>query len=321
MLYLRIVLGGTIFLVFFNMYTAYLRALGDSKSPLYILVFCTLLNIGLDLLFVLRFQLGVTGVAVATVIAQAVSAALCFLYTRRNVPLLSTKRLEVDRELLRAILRYGAPAAVQLSLVTLANLSITRLINSFGSAAMAAITAASRIDQLAIMPVSNFALALSTFVAQNMGAGLEGRARQGLRSSLLCMVVLSAGISAVLLAFGPRLVSLFLNENEERSGEILRVGLNYLNIIVAFYFAFGVLFAFNGFFRGVGDAVIAMVFPVSSLGIRTLSAYALVEYAAMGPEALAWSIPVGWVLCSLASWAYYKKRLWTGKAIVQTPAA
>ncbi len=138
-LYTRIVMAGMVFPIFFNMYIAYLRALGDSRNPLYILIFCTLLNIGLDLLFVLQFGLGVAGVAIATIIAQAVSVFLCFVYTKRSVPLLRAERGGFDRVLLSAILKYGTPAAIQLSLVTLASLTITRLINSFGPAAMAGV--------------------------------------------------------------------------------------------------------------------------------------------------------------------------------------
>ncbi len=316
-LYTRILMAGVAFPIFFNMYTAYMRALGDSRSPLYILIFCTLMNIGLDLLFVLRFGMGVFGVGVATLCAQAASAALCFVYARRRIPLLNAGRLAVDRDLLRAILRYGSPAALQLSLVSFANLTITRLINSFGPAAMAGVTAAARVDQLAIMPVSNISMALSTFVAQNMGAGQERRARKGLRLALLYMLALSVLTTLCLIARGPQLISLFLNENEAGTPEILRVGLEYLNIIVSFYFLFAFLFAFTGFYRGVGDAVIAMAFPVASLTVRTVSAYMLVAWAGMGPEALAWSIPVGWGLCSLVSYFYYKTRLWRGKVVVR----
>ncbi len=314
-LYTRILLGGAVFPVFFNMYTAYLRALGDSRTPLYILMFCTLLNIALDLLFVTRLRTGVAGAAAATLVAQALSAALCFLHARRREPLLRAARGEFDPALLRAILRYGFPAAIQLSLVTLAGLTVTRLINSFGADAIAGITAASRVDQFAIMPVATLSMALSTFVGQNMGAGKEERARRGLGLSLLFMVGLSLAISAALFPFGPQLVAFFLEENGAETAGILRVGVKYLNILVAFYFLFGVLFAFNGFLRGAGDAVMAMVFPVASLAIRTAAAYALVGYAGMGPEALAWSIPIGWGLCSLASWRYYRKGRWRGKVV------
>lgn len=315
-LYLRILMGGMVFPVFYNMYTAYLRALGDSRSSLYILICCTMLNIGLDLLFVVQFHMGVLGVAVATVIAQSVSAILCVLYTIRYVPLLQIEKIIFDRELFGNVLKYGTPAALQLSLVSFANLTITRLINSFGTTAMAGITAAAKIDQLAIMPVSTINMALSTFVGQNMGANQEERAKRGLKISMLLMLGLAIFTSVLLILFGSPLISLFLDKKEVGSVEILTVGLSYLNVLVMFYFLFAFLFAFNGFFRGVGDAVIAMVFPVASLTIRTISAHLMVSMAKMGPEALAWSIPIGWGLCSLASWWYFQKRLWVGKIII-----
>ncbi|WP_024292786.1 MATE family efflux transporter [Lacrimispora indolis] len=316
-LYLRFLMGGMLFPVFYNMYTAYLRALGDSRSPLLILILCTIINTVLDLVFVMQFHMGVLGAAVATLIAQAVSAVLCYLYTLHKVPLLHVTSLTFDPKLFTEILKYGTPAAIQLSVVSLANLTITKLINSFGAAVMAGITAAAKIDQLAIMPVSNVSMALSTFVAQNMGAGQEDRARKGLRFAIVMMVVLAIFISVVLISLGPWLISMFLNRKDINAGIIAEVGLNYLNIMVIFYFLFAFLFAFNGFFRGVGDSVMAMVFPVASLFVRAVLAHLLVLFAGMGPEALAWSIPVGWALSSLAAWIYYYKRLWGGKMLVQ----
>jgi Na+-driven multidrug efflux pump len=200
-----------------------------------------------------------------------------------------------------------------MSLVSLANLTITRLINSFGPAAMAGITTAVRIDQFAIMPISNISMAMSTFVAQNMGAGLEKRARKGFHSAVIYMLICAVLMSAILMAFSHQLIALFLDRGDANASEILRIGGEYLNIMVVFYFLFAFLFAFNGFFRGVGDAVMAMVFPVFSLTVRALSAYGLVGFAGMGPEALAWSIPIGWGLSSGISWIYYKKQLWVGK--------
>ncbi len=316
-LYLRVIMAGMIFTVFFNMYTAYLRALGNSHGPLYILIFCTLLNIALDLFFVLFFRMGVFGVALATVIAQGCSALFCFLYTKKQAPMLNVSKLCFDSSLMRLMLSYGFPAAIQLSLVSLAQLTITRLINSFGTAAMAGITAASKIDQMAILPVSNFAMALSTFVGQNIGASQEGRARKGLRSALIFMLLLSALISGILLFLAPHLVTFFLGKGNSDTSNIILVGTNYLNIIVRFYFLFAVLFAFNGFFRGAGDAVMAMAFPVSSLAIRTGAAYVLVYFAGMGPEALAWSIPIGWGLTGMGSGIYYKLNKWQGKGIIR----
>jgi len=312
-IYLRIIMGGMVFPVFYNMYIAYLRALGDTRRPLFILIFTVCLSAALTFYFVINLNMGVAGAAISTIFSQMVAVILCFLYTRRYVPLLKVNKLEFDFKLFRTILRYGIPSALQMSFISLATLFITRLINFFGPSAMAGITAVTRLDALAIMPVATLGMASSTFVAQNMGAGIENRAKKGFHLSLLYMLLISAILSTVLLVFATPLISLFLNQGDGNSPEILRIGQSYLSVIAMFYFLFAVLFAFNGFFRGTGDAIIAMVFPMSSLTIRTLSAYGLVHFAGMGPEALAWSIPIGWGICCIASFVYYKKRLWTGK--------
>ncbi|MCL2125604.1 MAG: MATE family efflux transporter [Oscillospiraceae bacterium] len=320
-LYMRILMGGIVFPVFYNMYTAYMRALGDSRRPLYFLICATMLNIALDLYFVIGLDLGVLGVAVATVTSQMVSVVMCVVYATRKIPLLRVSKLEYDSRLFRLILRYGTPAAMRLAIVSFAQLTITRLINSFGTAAMAGITAATRIDQFAIMPVSNLSSALSTFVAQNMGAEKEDRALKGFRSALISMLVCAVFMSIVLMIFSHPLISIFLKQGDIDTPEILRIGGEYLNVMVVFYFLFAILFSFNGFFQGVGDAIMAMAFPVVSLTIRALSAYALVGFVGMGPEALAWSIPIGWGLGGLGSWIYYKKRLWVGKTATQAMSA
>jgi len=316
-IYMRVQMGGLVFPIFFNMYTAYLRALGNSRSPLYILIFSIVLNGILNILFVVVLGFGIAAVAIGTVISQATAALLCYFYIRRKVPLLHFKKLIFDKNLFGSILKYGAPAALQMSIVSLAHLIITRLINSFGAAAIAGITAASRVDQMAILPISTLALALSTFVAQNMGAGVEDRAIKGLKTATIYMLLMAVVISTILVFAGPWSIYMFVDQADPNMAEILRTGQEYLRIMVVFYFLFAILFAFNGFFRGAGDAVIAMVFPVASLTIRTGSAYALVYLAGMGPEALAWSIPIGWGVTGAASWVYYKKGLWKGKIIVK----
>ena len=316
-IYMRIMMAGVIFPVFYNLYMAYIRALGDSLRPLYFLICASIINIFLDLFFVLVLNMGVAGVAIATIIAQMISFLLCIIYTYRSIPHLQVRKLVFDSELFKLILKYGTPAALQLSLTSFAMLTITRLINSFGSAAMAGITAANRIDQLATMPVSSLSAALSTFVAQNMGAGLEDRARKGFHTGLISMLIYSVFISTVIMVFHNQFISMFLNPNDVNTPEILRIGGSFLNILAMFYFLFAFLFGFNGFFRGVGDAVAAMALPVFSLAVRTAAAYSLVIFAGMGPEALAWSIFIGWGISSLAGFIYYKKRLWVGKVAVK----
>ena len=313
LLYLRIAMGGMVFPVFYNMYIAYLRALGDTRRPLFILIFTVLLNTVLTLYVVIILEMGVAGAAISTIFSQLVATVLCYLYAHRYVPLLKVSKLRFEFKLFRTILRYGVPSALQLSFISLASLFITRLINHFGPAAMAGITAVTRIDALATMPVATLGMALSTFVAQNMGAGIEERAIKGFKVSLGYMLLVAVVISVILMAFAPELISMFLSPGDVNSAEIMRVGHSYLSIMVIFYFLFAILFAFNGFFRGAGDAIIAMVFPIISLTVRTLSAYGMVFLGGMGPEALAWSIPMGWGLCCVASFFYYKKRLWVGK--------
>ena len=316
LLYLRIIMAGMVCPVFYNMYISYLRALGDSKRPLFILIFTVLLNAAMDYYFVVTLDMKIMGAAIATVISQLVAVGMCILYTHRFVPLLRVEKLLFDMELFKLILKYGIPAAIQNSLVTMANLVITKLINSFGPSAMAAITAVARIDALATMPVSTLSMALSTFVAQNMGAGIEERAKKGLRTGMAFMIICAVCMSALLIVFAPAIIDLFLDRGDANYKDIMDIGHEYLNTMVIFYFLFAFLFSYNGFFRGVGDAVIAMVFPVASLIIRTISAHIFVGAIGMGPEALAWSIPLGWLISGIASVIYFKKRLWVGKMAI-----
>ena len=314
-IYQRILLACMVFPIFFNMYMSYLRALGDSRGPLFILICATLFNVVLDLWFVVGFEMGIAGAAWATVIAQALAAVLCWVYAKRRAPLLRVKKLLFDRPLFRSILRYSIPAAIQMSLVSLASLTIMRLVNSFGYISTAGYTAAQKIDSIATMPLSNISMATSTFVAQNMGAGLEERAKKGFRTTMVLMVGLSLFISALAMLFGKPLITLFLDAAATDSTAILAVGTEYLSIIVSFYGLFAIFFAFNGFFRGVGDAVIVMALTITSLSIRALAAYFLTWQFDMGAEAVAWSIPIGWGLCSFVCFWYYRKCKWAGKAL------
>ena len=313
--YMQIIMAGIIFTVFYNLYTAYLRALGDAKTPLYTLIISSVLNIIVNIILVVIFGYGLRVTAATTVGAKALATLLCFIYVRYRQPLLRIKKLAFNKEMLKIILKYGIPAAIQLSIVTLAGLTVARLVNSFGSAAAAGITLAGKIDQIALMPIITISAALATFVAQNMGADQDERAVEGFKIATTQMFILAVIISICLFLITPILFRLFIYSGDPNVVEINFVGQSYLRIMVIFYFLFAFLFGFNGFFRGAGDAVIAMAFPIISLAIRVASAYALVYWANMGPEALAWSIPIGWSLSSILSYIYYKKGLWKGKIV------
>jgi len=316
LLYMRMMIGGLIFTVFYNMYTAYMRALGETRRPLYILMFSVVLSGILTVYLVGVLNMGVFGAAVSTLFSQLLAAVLSYIYTRRKMSMLIVEKMEFDFQLFVQILKYGAPAALQMSVISFAHLLIMRLINSFGHAALAGITAVGRIDSLAIMPVATLSMAMSTVVAQNMGARLEDRAIRGFKIGAMYMLGYAVVISAILMIFAPQLISMFIDQDDAYLAQIITVGQQYLSIMVIFYFLFAILFSFVGFFRGVGDAMMAMVVTIISLTIRTASAYGLVLFAGMGPEALAWSIPMGWGISGIICWVYYRKRRWVGKVAV-----
>ena len=316
--YLRIlIMGNTILGLIYNLFAAYLRALGDTRGPLYILMASVVLNLFLTLLFVVTLDLGVAGAAWSTILSQAFASILTYIYALKCAPVLRLSGLVFDREIAKSVLRYSIPAAIQFSLTSLNSLIIMRLVNSFGLSAAAGFTAAARIDQFAMLPMMSISVAISTFVAQNMGAGLEDRAKAGFRSSFLFMAVIAVVSSVAIRIFGYSIMALFVEPTAMYSPEIIRIGAEYLVVIANFYILFAIFFAFNGFFRGVGDAVIVMILTVTSLTIRTVSSYLLAHFTDLGPVAVAWAIPIGWTLCGIYCCIHYKKRLWDGKMQVK----
>jgi len=316
-IYLRILMGGNIFGLIYNLYAAYLRALGDTRRPLYILVFSLVLNLSLTLLFVLLLNLGVAGAAWAIIAAQLSAAVLIYIYVLKCAPILKIKTLVFDRSLVKSVLRYSIPVAVQLSITNFASLIIVRLVSSFGSAAIAGFSAAVRIEHFMTLPISTLSLAISTFVAQNMGAGLEERAKHGFRSSILFGAGLALCLTGVVMLLGQNLIAMFVDASDPDSAEIIRIGTEYMLTLAVFYVTFAFFFGFIGFFQGVGDAVIAMVLPITSFMLRASCSYLLAHFTDLGVTSLAYAIMIGWTFCGLFSLFYYKKRFWVGKMVVK----
>ena len=314
-LYLTIIMSGITFPVYFNMYMAYMRALGDSKSPLYILLFSTVLNIVLDILFVAGFGWGIAGAAIATIISQALAMVFCIWVAVRKIDLLRIPKMVLDKTILKLILTYGIPTSIQLSITSLASLTIMRLVNSFGAIAVAGFSAGIRVENFALMPLSNINTAISTFVGQNMGADKEARAKEGLWAGMKLMIIISIVTSALLLIFSSTFMAQFVNEGDINAAAIIHEGTLYLSIISLFYILFGIFFAFNGFFRGAGDAIIIMILTITSLTIRTVSAHLIAAHTSMEIVAVAWSIPIGWGLCGFFAFVYYKMGWWKGKVV------
>ncbi len=312
--YLRVIVWGGVFNVLYNAYTAILRGMGDSKTPVLFLAAAALSNIVLDLIFVVQFRMGVKGVAIATVMAQAISAILCVVYSSVKIPILRLrlKELTFDKEMFRHIVSFGVPTAIQQSIVSLGMMSVQGLVNSFGSVTMAGYTAANKIDSFAMQPSMNFGNALSSFVGQNVGAGDFERSQKGLRETLKMSVAFCVMASVIMVAFSHQLLSIFMDEGNEA---VIAVGAEYLTVMASCYFLMATMHAFSGFFRGTGYTRMALYMSITSLGVRIVTSYALAPV--IGASAIWWGLPVGWLTTVLLGMYAYRQGKWKNFALVK----
>lgn len=303
--YLWIIFWGILFTFIYNFYAALLRAVGDSVTPLWFLSLSVVLNIGLDLFFILTLDWGIEGAAAATVIAQGAAALGIVIYTYRKRPELKIRRDEIylDRATLKEITEFSTLTCVQQSVMNLGILMVQGLVNSFGTVVMAAFAAAVKIDAFAYMPVQEFGNAFSTFVAQNFGARKRQRIRRGIRQALLITCLFSLTVSLLIFFFAEPLMLIFVKPDEV---EILRIGAQYLRIEGAFYALIGILFLLYGYYRSVRMPGMSVVLTVLSLGTRVALSYALASLPAVGVTGIWWSIPIGWFIADLVGIVYYK---------------
>lgn len=311
-LYFNIYAGSLVFMFGYNATSAILRGLGDSKTPLFFLLISTILNIGLDLLFVIVFHWGVAGVALATAISQGVSFFLSVWYLNKYHQLIrfSITGISFDRTIFRQSLRIGIPTGIQQTLVALGMLTLVGIVNQFGTNAIAAYTIVGRIDSIASMPAMNFSMALSTFVGQNIGANKIHRIRQGLISTIGMSFVVALIISIIAIFLGEYIVSAFTNEKE-----VIEIGKSYLTIVGMFYVAFTALFVFNGLLRGAGDTLIPMFITLISLWVLRIPASWLLSKQ-MGTNGIWWGIPIAWVVGLVISFFYYRTGNWKNKSVL-----
>lgn len=303
--YLWIIFWGILFTFIYNFYAALLRAVGDSVTPLWFLSLSVVLNIGLDLFFILSLDWGIEGAAAATVIAQGAAALGIVIYTYRKRPELKIRRNEIylDRATLKEITEFSTLTCVQQSVMNLGILMVQGLVNSFGTVVMAAFAAAVKIDAFAYMPVQEFGNAFSTFVAQNFGARKRQRIRRGIRQALLITCLFSLAVSLLIFLFAEPLMLIFVKPDEV---EILRIGAQYLRIEGAFYALIGILFLLYGYYRSIRMPGMSVVLTVLSLGTRVALSYALASLPAVGVTGIWWSIPIGWFIADLVGIVYYK---------------
>lgn len=303
--YLRIIFAGLIATFAYNACAALFRAVGDSATPLYFLVLASVLNIGLDLFFVIVLGWGVAGVAAATILAQGISAVLCVVYIIHKVPILRFERenMVFDVKMMKSILRYGVPSSVQQLVVSFSIMAVQGMVNSFGSDVVAGYTAANRVEALAMMPMFNISAALSTFVAQNVGAGKLERVHQGLRATILLSVAICGSIAVGIFLFGEPFINAFVEGTP--SPGMLDFGVGYLKVISIFYIINAMYNTLGGLLRGVGDAKTSMIATVIALIVRVASSTLLVNLTDMGTSAIWWGLPISWsVGLLLCLWRY-----------------
>ncbi len=294
--YIKVIFSGIFFVFLYNYVSYLLRSRGDSSTPLWFLVVSSLLNIVLDLVFIIPLGRGVKGAAEATVISQAVSGGgitVYFLLTGRDMlPRKDERKLEGRR--IREIFRYSFLTSIQQSIMNFGILMIQGLVNSFGSTVMASFAAAVKIDTLAYTPSQEFGSAYSIFVSQNLGGGKMERIRKGTKGAFLVSSLFSLAISLVICLLSPSLMSFFVSLEET---EVIRTGAEYLRIEGAFYIGIGILFLLYGYYRGIGRPEWSIVLTVISLGTRVLLAYTLSPI--LGEKAIWWAIVIGWLLADI----------------------
>ncbi|WP_252238085.1 MATE family efflux transporter [Clostridium sp. VAP51] len=312
--YMKVYMMGVVFLFVYNINTGAFNALGNSKTPLYFLIFSSILNVGLDLLFVIKFNIGVVGAAYATLISQGVAAVLSLIYL-----LIKVKRIDVHEEykifdinILKKTCKIAIPSIIQQAIVSIGNLFVQALVNTYGVVTIAAYTSATRIDSIIIMPMVNISSAVSTFTAQNIGADLIERVKDGYKAALKMIGVFCFIIAILLHVYAKNIIGIFVDSNINQ--EAISIGVEYITVVSIFYVLMGLMVTTNGVLRGAGDIKVFMISTLCNLSLRVIAAYTLSNL--IGEKAIWWAIPLGWILASTISVSRYKSERWKNAKMV-----
>lgn len=317
--YLRILFLGISGLAFYNILSGILRGLGDSISALWYLIVSSVLNIILDLVFVIRFDMGVSGVALATVIAQAISAVLCLLKLMRMKDLFDFKAryFKLTRQHGYNIIRLGLPSGITQAIMSMAMLVVQSLTNSFGEQFIASNVIVMRVDGFAMLPNFSFGTAMTTYAGQNVGARAYDRVTQGARQGTIMAIGFSASITALILLFGRHLMAIFTNTED-----LVILSMNMMRILAVGYIAMAIIQSLSGVMRGAGDTVTPMwISIVMTIFLRVPIAYGLVyltrsaEFPGGRRESIYISLLISWVLGAVITGIFYKRGRWREKAI------
>lgn len=303
--YLTIYFSGAIALMLYNMGTAILQAIGNARLPFIFLVVCALLNVVLDLVFVLCFGLGVAGVAYATVLSELISAILVItvLYKEESSVQLRFSSLTISSGVLKKIMRIGFPAAIQMGITAFSNVFVQSYINYFGPDAMSGWTAYNKMDQLMFFPMKSISIAASTFMGQNLGSGNLSRAKKGVNVSLVAAEISTLILGAPLMIFAPQLVGFF-----NAKPEVLEFGTLFLRWQTPFYLICCINQTLSGALRGAGNTRKPVIIMLCSfVAFRQLYLFAMTHYVSNTIIPVALAYPAGWLVCSIGMMLYYSK--------------
>lgn len=302
LLYTKMMSIGMVFVSLYNYVSSVLRALGDSKTPLYFLVFSCFLNTVLDIVFVYFFHLNVFGAALATLISQFLSGALCLLYAFKTNPYfkLTKEDLAINKEVIKKSVRLGVPMSLQFSMIAISCMALQRVVNTFGDTAAAAFTATSRIEQVIHQPYQTLGAALATFSGQNFGAGKKDRVIQGYKKSLLLMAGFTLLMVPIMQLFGEPITHLFVKEEE-----VIQMGAKALRISSLFYIFLGVIYVVRGVLNGVGDAFFSLLNGIVEVIGRFTVPLLLTAIPLIHVWGIWWSVGIVWFISGFTAWLRY----------------
>ena len=300
--YLKWIFVGIFATFLYNYFSNLLRGIGNSVIPLVFLCVSVILNIGLDLYFVLVLKQGIRGAAIATVISQYISGIGLMIYVYIRYPELRLKYEDTKfvKRTAYDIAILSGMTCLQQSVMNFGILMVQGIVNSFGTQIMAAFAVSVKIDTIAYMPVQDFGNAFSTFIAQNFGAGKYDRIKDGIKKALKSVALFCIFISAIVFIFAKPLMMIFVNAE---STEIINIGVQYLRIEGACYIGIGILFMLYGYYRAINKPSMSVVLTVISLGIRVVLAYVLSRV--IGVVGIWWSIPIGWFIADAVGICFY----------------
>ncbi len=312
-LYTRYMCIGLLFVSLYNYLSAMLKALGDSKTPLYFLILSTVVNIVLDIVMVCILSMGIVGAALATVISQAISVVLCSIHAYKTNPYfrIGRKDLVISGKMTYQVLRLGVPMSIQFALIAVSTMALQRVANSFGTTVVAAFTATNRIEQLIHQPYMTLATSISTFSGQNYGAKKNDRVYEGYKTGMILMAVLTAILLLTMQLFGKWITGLFVSDMD-----VIDLGALGLKITSIFYIALGTIYVVRGVLTGMGDAFFAFFNGVVEIIGRFTIPVFITTVMGIGEEGVWISSGIVWVLSAVTAWirfVFYTKDYFKGK--------